>query len=219
MRRGWVAAGLVVSVVCAGCSSSNQPVDNPVISTTTTTTTRTSTQPATPYHPKPDRAVAPLPYGAKAPKGEVDKRCPYIKTGLNQDSSYVPGTNVADIEGDRIYRTTVLTRLPPVGCRLYFYAPPYEAVADILPRTFKTALDAHNALVLTARLGTEPISKPSFVAGVDGILYRTTFFAQDGHRDWAFAFAKGKVLVVVHTQRTDTSLNAFDLGKAIVGKF
>src|SRR5690348_4397225 len=168
----------------------------------------------------PDRAVAPLPFGAKTPKGEVERRCPYIRTGLNEDQSYGGnGDNVADIEGDRIYRTTVLTGFKPVGCRWYFYAPPYEAIADIEPHRFATARNAHDALVLTARLGTEEISNPSFAPGVDGILYRTTFFGQDGRRDWAFAFAKGRVLVVVHTQRKDTSLNAFLLGQAVVGKF
>jgi len=213
MRRAIVAVGLVL---IGGCSSSTT-VDDPVI---TTTVTSTSAPPPPAFHPTADRAVAPLPSGAKAPKGQIDKRCPYIRTGLNQDNSYGgSGVNVADIEGDRIYRTTVLTTYKPVGCRFYFFAPPYEAVADIQPRTFATAAEAHDALVLTARLGSEPISKPSFVRGVDGVLYRTAFFGQDGKRDWAFAFAKGRVLVVVHTQRKDTSLNAFDLGKAIVGKF
>src|SRR5437764_14509095 len=116
-RRRRAVAGAVL--LLAGCTSGAQPADNPVI---TTTQTLTSSSPAPTYHPVPDRAVAPLPFGASTPKGEVDRRCPYIRTGLNQDNTYGGSGNVADIEGDRIYRTTVLTGLKPVGCRWYFYA-------------------------------------------------------------------------------------------------
>jgi hypothetical protein len=113
----------------------------------------------------------------------------------------------------------VLTGLHPVGCRFYFYAPPYEALADIVPHTYATPGEAHNALIAAGRQGADAIGRPNFVPGVDGILYRTKFFADDGRRDWAFAFAKGRVLVVIHTHRTDTSLNALLLGKAVVAKF
>jgi hypothetical protein len=212
MRR-LVPLAVVALLVC-GCTQSHKTI---VRTTTTSTVTSTPTLP----HVAPDRFVRPLAPGTSPRAGEVERRCPYIRTGLNQDANGYDESapNVADIEGDRIYRTTVLTRLHPVGCRFYFYAPPYEAVADIVPRTYPTAVDAHNALIATARLGRDPISQPGFVRGVDGILYRTRFFSDDGMRDWAFAFAKGRVLVVVHTQRKDTSLNALLLGKAVVGKF
>ncbi|MEO6885798.1 MAG: hypothetical protein ABI232_05865 [Jatrophihabitantaceae bacterium] len=127
--------------------------------------------------------------------------------------------NVADIEGDHVYRTTVLTGLKPVGCRFYFYAGAYEAIADIVPTTFTTSVQATNAMILTSRAGTEAIGKKAIVPGVDAVLYRTRFFGEDGARDWACVFAKGKVMVVVHTQRTDTSLNALLLAKAVAPKF
>jgi hypothetical protein len=209
---------LVVALsALAGCTSSGTSKDpTPSDSTTTRTVTDSPSSPAN-FKPPPATTVKPLAPGQRPHKGEVDKKCPYIRSGLNEDSG--GGVNLADIEGDRIYRTTVLTRLKPVGCRFYFYAPPYEAVADIRPRMFTTATAAHNALVLTARTGTEQLSEPNFVKGVDGICYRTKFFGADGRKDWAFAFAKGKLLVVVHTQRKDTSRNAFYLGKAIVAQF
>jgi hypothetical protein len=50
---------------------------------------------------------------------------------------------------------------------------------------------------------------------VDAVLFRTRFFGPDGVRDWACAFAAGRLMVVVHTQRADTSLNALLLAKAI----
>jgi hypothetical protein len=113
----------------------------------------------------------------------------------------------------------VLTSLKPVGCRFYFYAPPYEAIADIVPRTFDSALDAHNAMVLTAtRTGTQATGKAAILKGVDAVLYRTKFFGPDGARDWACAFAKGRLMVIVHTQRSDTSLNALLLAKAVAAR-
>jgi hypothetical protein len=161
--------------------------------------------------------VKPLPPGHRTRKGEKDGKCPYIKSGLNETSG--GGVNLADIEGDRVYRTTVLTKYKPVGCRFYFYAPPYEAVAEIRPRTFATATEAFNAMILTARTGHELITERNFVAGVTGICFRTRFFGPDHRRDWAFAFAKGRVMVVIYTQRSDTSRNAVYLAKAIAKKF
>lgn len=199
----WLAAGLAL----AGCTATATPTAPPG----THTTVRTLT--AAPTHiPRPARTVDPQPPGSTLPRGEVEKRCPYIASTPEQDRK----VNVADIEGDHVYRTTVLTRLKPVGCRFYFYAPPYEAIADIVPRRFATALDAHNAMVLTAtRTGSDAMGRPDIAPGVDAVLFRTRFFGPDGARDWACAFAKGRLMVVVHTQRADTSLNALLLAKAI----
>lgn len=203
------------ALALAGCTSSaNQP--SPTI-TRTITDTHTHHVPGPTFTPKPAKTVAPLPPGTKPPKGEREKTCPYIKAGLNIEPTDAP--NVADLEGDRIYRVTVLSKLHPVGCRFYFYSGAYEAVADILPRTFKTHLAAHNAMVITARAGSNSDSYRNFVKGVDGIRYRTKFYGPDGKRDWAFVFAKGKVMVVVHTQQTNASLNPQDIAEAIVGKF
>lgn len=211
------ALGLVA--VCAAalssCSSSGTATPTARDSTQTRTITRTVT--ATPtYLPPPARTVAPQPPGSTLPRGEVERACPYIASTPQQD----PKRNVADIEGDHVYRTTVLTGLTPVGCRFYFYAEPYEAIADIVPRTFDSAVAAHNAMVLTAqRTGSEASGRPDIVPGVDAVLFRTTFFGPDGARDWACAFAKGKVMVVVHTQRTDQSVSALELARAIASRF
>lgn len=207
-----LALGLLVLVGCASKDAPKRPSPNSTI-THVTTGTRTPTN-STTFRPAPAASVDPLAPGSKPARGEVEKKCPYILSG--QDEGPV---SVADIEGDRVYRTTVLTKDRPVGCRFYFYAPPYEAVADIRATTFDTATAAHNALVRTAQAGSEQISEPNFVPGVDGIRFRTRFFGPDGKRDWAFAFAKAKVLVVVHTQQTNVSLNARLLADAIVKKF
>jgi len=212
-------AAVVVAAVglVAGCTSSGAPA-GPSTSTATRTIERTVTSgPSVSVTPEPVATVHPLPPGAKPRRGEQERHCPYLRTGLNQDSD--GGVNLADLEGDRIYRTTVLTKYHPVGCRFYFYAPPYEAVADIRPQTFATAKDAYDAMILTARTGKNLSTAKDFVPGLVGISFQTRYFGPDKRRDWAFVFAKGKVMVAVYTQRSDTSRNALYIAKAIAKKF
>jgi hypothetical protein len=73
--------------------------------------------------------------------------------------------------------------------------------------------------VLTARTGRNQIAQRDFADGVTGISFQTRYFGPDGRRDWAFAFAKGRHLVVIYTQRLDSSRNAVYIARAIVGKF
>lgn len=206
----------MIAVVAAGCTSDKKPDRTPA---RTVTSTATTTRPAPPdsFTPAPAATVKPLGPGKKAPKGEKNGRCPYIRSGLDEDPTSRP--NVADIEGSRVGRTTILTSLEPVGCRFYFSYPDHHAIADIVPRTFASTAAAHNALVLTARAGTNIRSYPDFVRGVDGINYRTKFYGADGASDWAFAFAKGTVLVVVRTDQDDVGTNALYLARAIAAKF
>jgi hypothetical protein len=214
--RGVAAAVVALAVlVLAGCTSSGAPTGSAAL---TQTQTVTHTRPApSAFTPAPAATVRPLPPGAKAHAGEKDGSCPYIKAGLNVDDG--TGTNLADIEGDRVYRVTRLSGYHPVGCRFYFYAPPYEAVADIRPLTFATPTDAYNAMVRTANAGTEQLAAKDFVPGLTGVSFRTMYFGPDGRRDWAFVFAKGRIMVGVYTQRLDTSQNALYIARAIAGKF
>lgn len=177
------------------------------------TVTETTDVPPT-FVPKPAATLAPLVPGQQPATGEVERACPYILSSQDQGSN-----SMADLEGDRVYRTTVLTGTKPVGCRFYFYAPPYEAIAEIATRTFASSLAAHDAMVLTGQAGTQVQGKRAIVPGVDAVLYRTKFFGPDGARDWACVFAKNKVMVTVRTQRTDTSLNALLIAQAIAPKF
>lgn len=204
------------AVLLAGCTSSADP--QPAGSTGTVTSTVTSTRDTgTDYRPPTPTYVPALPAGKKVPAGEKAGRCPYIRSGLNEDPTDKP--NVADIQGNRVGRTTVLTELKPVGCRFYFAYAPGQAVADIRPTTFATAAQARNAMILTAQAGKQVMGVRNFVPGVDGISYRTKFIAADKGRDWAFAFAKGRVLVVVHTEEVTTSQNALFLAKAVAAEF
>jgi hypothetical protein len=206
---------LLVATALVACAPSGAP--SPTTSTHTRTVTETRSPTGDAFRPPHPATVAPLPPGTRPRRGERDGRCPYIRAGLNVDAG--GGVNLADLEGDRVYRSTVLTRYRPVGCRFYFYAPPYEAIAEIRPYRFATALEAHNAMVRTAETGRELIAERNFVRGASGVCFRTRFFGPDGRRDWAFVFANGATMVIVFTQRADTSRNALYIGKAIAGKF
>jgi len=215
VRRICAVLGAVLAL--AGCTS--RRVTTTSSRTITHDQTTTATRPPKPpsYHPPQPHFVRPLPPGAKTPAGEQDGRCPYIRAGLDIDAG--GGVNLADLEGDRVYRQTVLTRLHPVGCRFYFYAPPYPAEAEIQPHTFATAAAARDAMILTARTGTNPIVEKGFVHGLTGIAFQTKFFAEDGNQDWAFVFAKGPRMVVVYTFQTNVSRNALYIAQAIAAKF
>jgi hypothetical protein len=209
---------LLVAVALTASLASCTPKKDGVVTTTRDTTvhatvTETSQGPPT-FTPKPATTLAPLVPGQQPAAGEVEKACPYILSSQDQGPD-----SMADLEGDRVYRTTVLTTMKPVGCRFYFYAPPYEAIAEITTHTFATAAEAHDGIVLTSRTGTAAQGKTAIVPGVDAVVYRTKFFGPDGASDWACAFAKGKVMVVVRTQRKDTSLNALLIAQAIAPKF
>jgi len=117
-----------------------------------------------------------------------------------------------------VQRVTRLVSLKPVGCRFYFQYD-YHPTGDIIPTTYSSSTEAHNAMVVTAEAGQSVISVRSFVPGIDGISFRTRLNHPDNSQDWAFAFAKGNVMVVVRTDQTDTSANAIYIAKAIAGKF
>ena len=201
----------VAAVLLSGCTGSSKLTPD-----TTTTQTQTVTHTSTPtstFTPKPASTAAPLAPGDTPPRGTVEAKCPYIK------SDHPDGPpNVADLEGDRVYRTLVLTTMKPVGCRFYFYAPPYEAVADILTQQFGSATDARAAMIATGDHGQHAEGVPNLIPGVDAVLYQTQFYGPDGSKDWACVFAKGTLMVIVHTQQNDTSFNARNLASAIAPK-
>lgn len=223
MRRIFLVVPLVLAAATAcssgssGSSGHGSSTPGPSGSTVTTTITEPRPKPVSPsvYQPPPAQSVAPLPPNTSPAQGEVEKACPYVASTPAEN----PDVNIADMEGDHVYRTTVLTTFQPVGCRFYFYAPPFEAIADIQPHTFPTAVAAHNAMIKTGEAGQNYSGRPGIVKGVDAIVYQTKFFGQDGNQDWACVFAKGKVMVVVHTQQTNVSYNALQIATAIAPKF
>jgi hypothetical protein len=219
-RRRLVAAiAATAGVLVLGACSSGSGADP--ATTRTIVQTSTAPAPAVSFTPAPATSVAALPPSGKAPKGEVFRTCPYIEAGLDSEPTTAP--NVADLEGDRVGRVTVLTGFTPVGCRFYFsysYGDTrHQAVADIQPFTLATSAAARNAMIRTAEAGSSPETEQNFVPGLIGIRYQTRFFGPDGAKDWAFVFAKGRRMVVVHTQQTSSSLNAQQLAAAVAAKF
>jgi hypothetical protein len=212
VRRA-VALAIAVALVTSACTSSQPtpPQSSTIVRTHTIVVSPPAPTPTVTFTPKPAATVDPLPPNGQPRRGERERRCPYIASTPEQDSK----TNVADIDGSHVYRTTVLTRLHPVGCRFYFYAPPYEAIVDIVPRRFATATDAYNAMVRTADAGRAAMGHKNIVPGVDAVLYRTKFFGPDRGRYWACAFAAGRTMVIVHTQRDDTALNALLIARVV----
>lgn len=211
----WIAA-LAACLALASCTSnSNHNPPAPTTGGSTRTIVHTTTPTLTNFKPPAPAFVHHL-TGDTAPKGEKFATCPYIRSGLNADDG--SGVNMAKLEGDRVSRSTLLLKYHPVGCRFYF-AYGTQAIADIRPYTFATTTQAFNAMVLMARTGSEPITEKNFVGNLTGICFRTKFNGDDGSRDWAFAFAKGKRMVVVYTQQNDTSRNALYIARAIAAKF
>jgi hypothetical protein len=209
-----VLALLLGAGLLAGCTSkSGSGGTGGGTVTNTTTVTHTRSAPAPTYTPKPESTVAPLPPNTAPAAGEVEKACPYILSSQSQGPD-----SMADLEGDRVYRTTVLTNMNPVGCRFYFWAGPFEAISEIATQQFSSARDARAAMIATAKVDSAAQGYPNLLPGIDAISYRTKFFGPDGNRDWACVFVKGSLLVKVRTQRSDTSLNARLIAKAIAPK-
>lgn len=193
-----LTGALTVVFGLAGCSSASGPADPPP---STRVITRTETVAPSAPVPPTLTAVPPLVPGAAPPAGQREQSCPYLASGT-----------VADIVGSHVYRTTTGDQ----ECRFFFYAAPYNAVADIVQTTYGSAADAVTAMtVLASAPGREGRRQPGIGPGIDGALFRAPLVAADDGRDWACAFTAGATLVVVRTQRTDTSQPALDLATAV----
>jgi len=207
-RRRWLVV-LALPAVLAGCTSASLRVRDTTVVQTVTSTVHTPRPQTTPtYTPAPETTVAGLRPGAAPAPGERDATCPYITT-----------QSAAETEGNRIYRTTIITNTHPVGCRFYFWCCDFHATMDIVPRAFASALEAYNAMVRTGDAGSDAIGVKALVPGVSAVLYQTKFYGPDGATDWACTFAKGATMVTVHTNQNDVSFNAKQLAALIAPRF
>ena len=170
MRIGRPIAAAWLLLIATGCSAPTRRYTTSSTTTIVSTSTVTSTAQPPPLPAAFALAAAEVPArppGRPLPSGEVDGWCPYIKAGLNVQVD-PSGNDFADLEGDRVQRVTILQALTPVGCRFYFQHD-YHPIGDILPMTYSSPIEAHNALVETAALGSDAYGVPSFVPGFDGI--------------------------------------------------
>jgi len=136
---------------------------------------------------------------------EADGECPYLSA-----------QEAADLEGNRVGRTTVLPTTPP-GCRFYFAYNLSHMTMEITTQTFEDAIDANNAMVTMANAGRNA----SAVEGIGdaAVLFQTTFYPPDGDQDWACAFVRGNLLVVVKTDQVSPSYNARHVAETIAPRF
>jgi hypothetical protein len=199
-----VGARIAAAVLALGCAVGLSSCTGSHLPSTDSTVTETITRTHIPSESAvPGATVASLAPNDAPAKGQVERKCPYIGSNFTD-----PTPNAADDEGNRVYRTTVITTMNPVGCRFYFWAPPYNAIADIVTVRYSTPTQAHDAMIATGNAGKATEAIPELVAGVPAVLFRTRFYGPDGEADWACAFAKGSVLVIVHTERRDSSYPA-----------
>ncbi len=134
---------------------------------------------------------------------EVKKACPYLS---NQAEAIA--------EGKAVGRSTQLTT-KPVGCRFYLAYPDYHVVTEINVKAYPSELSAFNTVARTG--GSTAESTPGI--GDGAVLYRTAFYKPDGNQDWSCIFAKGKIVVTVHTDELHSSVDARNVAAAIVSKF
>jgi len=133
---------------------------------------------------------------------EVDGTCPYIS---DQD--------FADGEGDRVGRVTLL-QTKPVGCRFYFQYDVNTVIGEIDVATFKTRVQAYNAMVGSAKGHPEVQSDPAI--GDGAVAFQKPL---QGTNAWLCVFAKGSTVVTVRTQQPYPALNALNLARTIAPRF
>ncbi len=204
------AAALVAAALCVavtGCSSGDAA---PTPTTSTATQTVTSTRPPPPSGPV-DTGPTKV---ATAPS------CPVLAK-----------QSAADKVGMRLARITVLTSGGrTVGCRFFAlqgsplsqseHLPgPKQPAIEIVSTRYSSDTAAHNAFVRLAQREGSNLQQASIVGQAPGVCFQTEFYAADKGMDWACAFSKAKITVVVRTVVTIPALNAILVARAVAQNF
>lgn len=213
-----LAAAVLAVLTLAGCSSSSgstasDPTASPSCLSTgpavtgglaggggeciPTSVANTTTVPtsAPPTSAPPSTSTAPA-----APQ-EVEGVCPYLSAA-----------DASDIEGNKVGRVTVVSTDPP-GCNFYFAYGDGHMVLKISTQRFTDPIDANNAMVRAAQAGSN--ADPVAGIGDAAVLYQVGFYDLDAAQDWACAFIKGGLLVIVNTDQKSPSFNARAVAEAV----
>ena len=205
LGRGWpvVAALLATVAMLAGCRSGGNGAAGPAPSNPGTATARPTGLGGAAGEQTGSASSATTRPTLSTPGSLPEKPgdCPYISAA-----------DFADLEGDRVGRVTLLSSRP-VGCRFYFPYDPAAIVGEITVARFRTATDAYNAMVGSARNHPEVQSDAGIADGA--VAYRTDL---QGTQTWQCVFAKGTSVVTVRTRQPYPALNAFSLARAITPK-
>ena len=157
----------------------------------------------------------------KPPSGEVEAGCPYIRTGLDQEPTSGPQRRRhrgrPGLPDDRADHGCT-----PVGCRFYFSCAALRGGRRHPAATLPTAAGRPQRDGADRARPAHDLSsgrRTSSRASTASATARGSS-ARTAARDWAFVFAKGKVLVVVHTQQHGhLAATPVTSRQAIVGKF
>ncbi|MGI8679250.1 MAG: hypothetical protein ACR2LX_11285 [Jatrophihabitans sp.] len=205
-----VTAAALATVATAGCTAPTT-TSSTKDSTTTITASASSSAPDAPTQRGPTTAA-------------TARSCPF----LGKQSA-------ADRVGLRLDAIKVLSSGGKViGCRFYplghpnaqcnetclqqeHLPPPSQAVIEIASAQYASATDAHAAAFSLGTAGTNP-QQAQIAPGVTGVCFQTEFYPKDRDQDWACAFNKRAVLVLVHTATTE-SFNAVQVAKGVAPKF
>lgn len=205
-----LGVGLVLAVLLTGCTGSTTTADPVPTSTTSSAPSSADTGSGlaggggeVSSAPRSTIMTTPKP-SLSTPNGvkEVDGTCPYIS-----------GQDFADGEGSRVGRVTLLES-KPVGCRFYFQYDVNAVVGEIDVATFKTDVQAYNAMVGSARGHPEVQSDPNI--GDGAVAFQRTL---QGTNAWLCVFAKGSTVVTVRTRQPYPALNALNLARTIAPRF
>lgn len=170
-------------------------------------------QQSSPASPPKATATKPTPSKSATAAAKVTERdadaCPFVDT-----------QQAVAAEGNRVSRITNLyTGSRLTGCRYYFWCCDFHATMEFTTAQYATPTAAYNAMVRTGKAGGEATGAPGIAPGVDGILYRTSFYQPDGPTDWACSFAAGRTVVTVKTDQNDTSRDALNLATLLAPHF
>jgi hypothetical protein len=135
------------------------------------------------------------------PPNETEADCPWIDNAT-----------AGELEGNNVGKSTVLSTDPP-GCRFYFAYDLSQMTMQISTQVFDDPIDAWNTMVTTSEAGANAAASAGI--GDGAVLYQTSFAPGDGPNDWACAFTKGRLRVIVNTNQTTPSKDASDVATAI----
>lgn len=206
--HGLLAAAAAV-LVLAGCSSDGSSPPRTQASTATRTVIHTAAPPTGPV--------------AAGPTSSAKGTCPYITTqrvahdlGMRLGRATVQRSG-GEVIGCTFYPLAHPTAQCPAACFEGENLPPAsQPVLKLLITRYPDATAAHNAMVRTARAGSN--IQQVTIGDSTGLAFQTDFYPRDKGKDWAVILTRGAKLVRVDTVVTSGSLSVVTAAEHLVTK-
>ena len=195
MRRLTLISLALITVLAAACTKSVKEI----VTTSTTIVTTTADQ---------------RPISAGPTTAATAQHCPLLDR-----------QTAANRIGMRLERITVLrSGGAVVGCRIYalqgsplsaseHLPPANQPVIEIRLVHYRNTIASNNAIVRAADAGANPQQAP--INGTTAVCFQTAFYRKDRGRDWACAWAKGTLFVIVRTVVVKPAYNAIQVARAV----